>query len=314
MRSIKDIAQRVLPRSAERLARDVVYRRNCRLRPERYRAALEQWYRVTKGVDCHLDDPRTLGEKLQWLKLYDATPEKGRLADKYLVRAWVADTIGEQYLVPLLGVWERPEDIAWDELPSRFVLKATHGSGWNIVVKDAARLSVDEAVRRLAYWRERRMSMLGGFELHYEFCEPRIIAEQYLEDASGGLRDYKFITFDGRVQFILAIEGRFATERSGTYLADWSKAPFRYGYRVGVPGDTPRPERLDEMLRLAQRLGAGFPFARVDFYEVDGRVYFGEITFTDANGLSTFDPEGYDEAFGSKLVLPEKRPFKGVML
>lgn len=311
---IKDLVQKIIPTSVERATRDYIYARNCRLEPFQYRRALEKWYRFSKGNDPHLDNPQTLGEKLQWLKLYDATPDKGRLADKFLVRAWVADKIGECYLVPILGAWSRAEDIPWDELPDRFVLKATHGSGWNIVVKDKSKLDVAAAEKKLDCWLERRMAMSGGFELHYEFCEPRIIAEEYLEDSSGGLRDYKFITIGGQVQFILAIQGRFTGEESGTYLPDWEPAPFRYGYRVGVEADIPRPTRLDEMIKLAQKLGSEFPFARVDFYEVCGRVYFGEITFSPANGLSSFEPSHYDLEYGKKLHLPEKKTFKGEIL
>lgn len=303
-----------MPKGVEQWVRDIVYRRNCALAPEQYRAALESWYRLSKGCDCHLDNPQTLGEKIQWLKLYDSTPEKGRLADKYLVRSWVSERVGEEYLIPLIGVWESAQDIDFDALPERFVLKATHGSGWNIVVQDKSKLDAPDARAKLAKWLAAREAMTGGFELHYEFCEPRIIAERYMEDGSGGLRDYKFITFDGDVQFILAIEGRFTDEVSGTYNADWSRAPFIYGYKVGRNGDIKRPDCLEEMLGLARVLGKGFPFARVDFYEVDGRVYFGEITFTGANGLSSFAPADYDLEFGQKLRLPEKKPFKGVML
>lgn len=312
--SIKDLAQKAVPKPIEQAVRDYVYNRNCRLKPSQYREALEKWYRFSKGVDPHLDNPQTLGEKMQWLKLYDATPEKGKLADKYLVREWVADKIGEDCLIPILGAWDRPEDIWWNRLPERFVLKATHGSGWNVVVKDKSKLDIENVVRKFNRWLPRRMAMSGGFEMHYEYCEPRIIAEQYMEDSSGGLRDYKFITFYGDVQFVLAIEGRFTDEVSGTYMPDWSPAPFRYGYRVGHEGDIPKPKNLDKMLRFAQKLGEGFAFARVDFYEVEGKVYFGEITFTDANGLSSFDPSSFDSEYGAKLMLPEKKCFKGLML
>lgn len=312
--SIKDIALSVTPKCVERWIRDGVYRRNCALALEKYRSALESWYRLTKGCDCHLDNPQTLGEKIQWLKLYDSTPEKGRLADKYLVRSWIAKRIGEEYLVPILGVWDSAQDIDFDTLPEKFVLKATHGSGWNIVVQDKGKLDVAAVRSKLEKWLAIREAMTGGFELHYEFCEPRIIAERYMEDDSGGLRDYKFITFDGEVQFILAIEGRFADEVSCTYTTDWVRAPFVYGYKVGRNGEIKRPEHLEEMINLAQVLGKGFSFARIDFYEVEGRVYFGEITFTAANGLSSFVPKSYDLDFGKKVTLPEKKPFKGVML
>ncbi len=127
--SVKDALLRVLPARAEGWLRSAVYRRNCALPPTRYRAELARWYRLTTGHDCDLDDPQTLGEKIQWLKLYDSTPEKGGLADKYLVRRWVADRVGERCLVPLLGVWDRAEDVDFDALPARFALKATHGSG-----------------------------------------------------------------------------------------------------------------------------------------------------------------------------------------
>lgn len=312
--SVKDIVLPLLPKGAEEWLRDAVYRRNCRLKPERYRSELERWYRLTTGRDPRLDDPQTLGEKIQWLKLYDSTPRKGRLADKWLVRDWVAERAGAEYLVPCLGVWDSADEIDFEDLPNRFVLKATHGSGWNIVVSDKRNLDEADAKLKLNRWLTRREAMTGGFELHYEFCEPRIIADQFMQDDSGGLRDYKFVTFYGEVQFVLAIEGRYADEISCTYLPDWTKAPFSYGYRVGRPGDIRKPENLDEMLGLARLLGEGFPFARVDFYEVDGRVYFGEITFTEANGLSVFAPVNYDLEYGRKLVLPEKKPFKGVML
>lgn len=312
--SVKDIVLPLLPKGIEGRLRDAVYRRNCSLTPEKYRTELERWYRLTTGKSCHLDDPQTLGEKIQWLKLYDSTPQKGRLADKWLVRDWVAQMVGDDYLIPCLGVWNDADDIDFDSLPDRFVLKATHGSGWNIVVSDRENLDKADARLRLSRWLSRREAMTGGFELHYEFCEPRIIADQFMQDDSGGLRDYKFITFDGAVQFILAIEGRYTDEISCTYLPDWSKAPFSYGYRVGRPSEIKKPENLDEMVRLAELLGKGFPFARVDFYEVDGRVYFGEITFTEANGLSVFSPSGFDLEYGRKLVLPERKPFMGVML
>lgn len=312
--SVKDVLLRVLPARAEGWLRDAVYRRNCALPPARYRAELRRWYRLMTGHDCDLDDPQTLGEKIQWLKLYDSTPEKGRLADKYLVRRWVADRVGERYLVPLLGVWDHAEDVDFDALPARFVLKATHGSGWNVIVCDRGALDVGATRERLARWLATRKAMTGGFELHYEFCEPRVIAERYLADSSGGLRDYKFVTLGGEVQFVLAIEGRYADEVSGSYLPDWSRAPFTYGYRVGRDGDIPRPARLGEMLELARALGEGFAFARVDLYEAEGRVYFGEITFTEANGLSVFSPARYDLEYGRRLTLPEAKPFRGVML
>ena len=312
--SVKDVTLAILPRPAQAWVKGAVYRRNCRLDPHRYRAELERWYRLSKGRDCDLDHPRTMMDKLQWLKLYDSTPLKGRVADKYLARQWIADRVGEEFLVPLVGVWDSPDEIDFDSLPERFALKATHGSAWNILVTDKGALDVRGARRRMASWLALRKAMMGGFELHYEFCEPRIVCERFIQDETGGLRDYKFMTFDGDVQFAITVEGRSTRRVLGTYLPDWTRAPFEYVYDEGRAPDVPRPRGLEQMLALARELGKGFACARVDFYEVDGRVYVGEITFTCTSGLSDFRPPRYDLEFGQRLRLPEKKPFKGVML
>ncbi|MBB1512578.1 glycosyl transferase [Tessaracoccus sp. MC1627] len=294
--------------------RKSLYRRNTRLKPQEYRRALTEWFRLTKGWSCNLDDPQKLSEKIQWLKLYDSTPMKGQLADKYLVREWVEAKIGAHYLVPLVGVWGHDETFTLQGLPKRFALKATHGSGWNVIVEDRARLRERVIRKRVSQWMNMRKAMTGGFELHYEFSEPRVIAEAHLADDSGGLRDYKFMMIHGELQFILAIQGRYTHEQSGVYDGHWRRMPFDYGYRAGEPHDIARPKALREMVEIAETLSSDFPLVRVDFYEVDGRVYFGEVTFTPGNGLSDFDPIEHDSEFGSRLNLPEKKTFKGVML
>ncbi|RAP50773.1 MAG: glycosyl transferase [Methanosphaera sp. rholeuAM270] len=312
--SVKSAILKVAPSSVEHWLRDSLYRRNCKLEPSQYRAALEQWYKLSVGRECNLDDPKTFGEKLQWLKLYDSTPLKGKLADKFTVREWVADKLGRDISIPCLGDWKRVEDIDYDSLPDKFVLKATHGSKWNVIVEDKSALDIEETNKKLAEWLTRRTAMSGGFEMHYEFCEPRIIAEQYMADDSGGLRDYKFVAINGEVQFVLAIEGRFHDEFRCVYYTDWTKTPFTYGAKVDQSQDFAKPESFDEMLGYAKILSEGFPFVRVDFYEIDGKPYFGEMTFTPANGLAGFSPESYDLEYGNKLILPEKKPFKGMML
>lgn len=312
--SVRGVAAAVIPGSAQTWLKGAVYRRNCGLDPSRYRVELRRWHRMVKGRDCDLEHPRSMTDKINWLKLYDSTPLKGRLADKYLVREWVAASVGEGYLVPLLGVWESPECIDFDALPDSFVLKATHGSGWNIIVRDKRALDIADCRRRLSGWLKCRQAMKGGFEMHYEFCEPRIVCEQYLQDASGALRDYKFMTFDGVVQFAFTVDrGPHGVSR-GTYLPDWTRAPFEYICESGRSADVPAPKRLDEMLAVAERLGKGFACARIDFYEVDERAYFGEITFTDADGLAYFRPSRYNLEFGDRLLLPSKKRFKGIML
>ena len=312
--SIKGAAEAVLPPPAQGWLKQAIYHRNCHLSPPQYRAALKHWYWLFKGRPCHLEAPRTMTDKIHWLKLYDSTPLKGRLADKFLVREWVADTVGEEYLVPLLGVWDSPDEIDFASLPTSFVLKATHGSGWNILVPNKSALDEEWARGRLKEWLGLRQAMKGGFELHYEYCEPRIVCERFLRDGTGGLRDYKFMVFDGVVQFAFTVDRRAGLAMRGTYLPDWTRAPFEYTCEAVRAPDVPPPSGLETMLRLASRLGRGFACARVDFYQVRGRVYFGEITFTDADGLSEFAPARYNRIFGDRIVLPEKNSFKGVLL
>jgi len=179
-------------------------------------------------------------EKIHWLKLYDSTPLKGRLADKFLVREWVADTVGEEYLVPLLGVWDSPDEIDFASLPTSFVLKATHGSGWNILVPNKSALDEEWARGRLREWLGLRQAMKGGFELHYEYCEQRIVCERFLRDGTGGLRDYKFMVFDGVVQFAFTVDRRAGLAMRGTYLPDWTRAPFEYTCEAVRAPDVPR--------------------------------------------------------------------------
>ena len=299
--SVRSAAEAIFSPPVQNWLKRTIYRHNCRMSPPRYRSALKRWYWLFKCRPCHLEDPRTMTEKIHWLKLYDSTPLKGRLADKFLVRQWVADTVGEKYLIPLLGVWDSPDEIDFDSLPDSFVLKATHGSGWNILVPDKSALDEDWARRRLREWLGLRQAMKGGFELHYEYCEPR-------------LRDYKFMVFDGVIQFVFTVDRLPGRALRGTYLPDWTRAPFEYTCEADRAPDVPPPNGLETMRSLACELGKGFACARIDFYEVDGNIYFGEITFTDADGLSEFAPSCYDRVFGDRIILPEKKSFKGVML
>lgn len=308
------MARSIFPDPVQNWLKHAVYCRNCHLDPSRYRAELSRWCWLLGSGRCDLAQPRTMIDKINWMKLYDSTPLKGRLADKYLVREWVAQRIGREYLVPLLGVWDCPGQIDFYALPDQFVLKVTHGSGWNIIVPDRSRLDVADARRRLAEWLTRRQAMKGGFEMHYEYCRPRIVCEQYLQDGTGGLRDYKFMVFDGVVQFAFTVDRLPGGTFRGTYLPDWTRAPFEYTCQAKRAQDVPAPRRLEEMLAISQELGKGFACVRVDLHEVDGRVLFGEMTFTDADGLAKFLPPSYDREFGDRIVLPDKKPFKGVML
>lgn len=279
------------------------------LRPRSYPKAITRWYRRATGRTLNLNDPRTYDEKMQWLKLYDSTPEKGRLSDKYLVRDWVAQRIGAQHLVPLLGVWEDADSIDFDALPQSFVLKATHGCGWNFVVRDKAELSADGIQRMRAtlnHWLSLDYSFIEGLELQYQYCEPRIIAEQYFENRPGDLYDYKFFCFKGKVHCIGLIRGRMGNSEEMCFDADWNPLPCVYCTHPRMEQPLPRPAQLSQALRIAETLSADFAHVRVDLYMPDDEhVFFGEMTFTTLSGNSHWDPPEYNDIFGDLLDLSE---------
>ena len=255
-----------------------------------------------------LKDPETYNEKLQWLKLYDRDPLYTKLVDKYLVREYVKEKIGEEYLIPLIGVWERAEDIDFDALPESFVLKCTHDSGGLVICKDKARLDVAAAKKKLNaslksdYYLENR-------EWPYKDVPRRIIAEKYMEDESEKeLKDYKFFTFGGKVKAILMTTGRFDKGKTGFDFFDENCQRIE-GLKRGKPnskGDVKLPKETEDMIALAEKLAAGIPQVRVDLYLVSGKIFFGEMTFFPGSGFTKFEPEKWDRIFGDWLTLPER--------
>lgn len=290
----------------DRLYTLFIYLYHKSLKPQQYPAALKKWFKAQTGEELDLENPKTFSEKIQWLKLYDSTKEKADLSDKYLVREWVKEKIGEEYLVPLLGVWSSFDEIDFDALPKQFVLKTNHSSSWNIIVKDKAKLDLSDAKRKLNRWMKMDYTFCCGLQLHYKLIERRIIAEKYLENKDG-LDDYKFLCFDGKPYYIWKDVGRFGEQHYRTfYDLDWNCQDFGYQYPILDESDK-KPECLEEMVRLATILCQGFPHVRVDFYEVDGHVYFGEMTFTCCSGIDRFDPIEMDLKMGELIKLPEKK-------
>lgn len=301
-------------RFIRRLRGFVRSRRDANLDPGRYPEEIAKQFERVMGKTCDLGSPKTFNEKIQWMKVWGSPPLYGVLADKYEVREYVADRIGSQHLVPLLGVWESPHEIDFSTLPDKFVLKATHGCGWNIIVKDKRKLNQKKAIRQLEQWLSESYAFLyGAFELHYRYCTPRIIAEEYLANMSLGesssssdedLFDYKFWCFGGRVEYIQFLENRAHGLKMAFFDRDWNLMPFVYSYpRNERP--VPRPDNLQEMIMLAEALAEGFPHVRVDFYRLDdGRVLFGEMTFTSMSGYCKWDPPEADLEMGRLFDLP----------
>ena len=278
------------------------------LSPEAYRSELQEWFLDVTGRKLDLENPRTYNEKIQWMKLYDSTPLKTRLADKYLVREWVKEKIGEEYLVPLLGVWDSFDEIDFDALPQRFVLKATHGCAWNLIVKDKSLLDVEDARRKFQTWMQLNFAYRNGLELHYMNIRPRIIAEEYLENDHDDLNDYKVFCFGGKAHHIMYLTDRKVGMKMSFYDLDWNKQNFVYSFPLNDQ-DVPRPQRLEELIEVSEKLAQGFAHARVDFYILnDGTLKFGEITFTSATGTCKWNPPQQDQIYGDLIQLPSKSP------
>lgn len=270
---------------------------------------IKKQFKYTMGYDLDLENPKTYNEKLQWLKLFDRKPAYTIMVDKYAVKQYVAKKIGKEYLIPTLGVWDKPEDIDFDVLPDQFVLKCTHDSGGLIICKDKKKLDKSQAIKKIKSCLKRKYFYIHR-EWPYKNVRPRVIAEQYMEDSeTGELRDYKFFCFNGEVKalFIASERQSKSTEtRFDFFDADFNHLPITNGH---PNADTPpqKPKCFEEMKRLASLLSKNIPHVRVDFYEVNGRVYFGELTFSHWSGFVPFSPKEWDYTFGSWIKLPDKK-------
>lgn len=255
----------------------------------------------------NLAAPKTFNEKMQWLKLYDSTAKKTELADKYLVRAWIEEKIGWQYLVPLLGVWDEFDEVDFDRLPDRFVLKANHGSGFNIIVRDKRKFDIAAARKKFKSWMATDYAMAVGCEMHYSGIKPKILAEEYIENLDGKIFDYRFMCFNGVPKSIWVDYASGTPEhRRNIYDANWRLTPFKVSWPpIDVPFEL--PEHRGKMMEFARLLCEDFLFVRVDFYEAGGNLYFGEMTFIPQSGFGEWESEELDLKFGDMLELKPAR-------
>ena len=252
---------------------------------------------------CDLKNPKTYNEKLNWLKLHDHNPLYTKIVDKHDVKEYVADIIGSEYIIPTLGVWNHFDEIDFDKLPNQFVLKCTHDSEGLVIVRDKAILDKAIAKEKIEAALKQNFYYIGR-EWPYKDVKPRIIAEQYMEDhVDGELRDYKFFCFNGEPKAMF-----IASERaSGHVKFDYFDLNFHHLdiKQKYANADKPlrKPETFEKMIELSRTLSDGFPHVRVDFYEVDGHLYFGELTFYHFSGFIPFEPDEWDEIFGRWLNL-----------
>lgn len=271
---------------------------------EKIPSALSDWFTRITGENLDLNNTKTYNQKIQWMKLYDSTPLKTRLADKYLVRDWVKEKIGEKYLIPLLGVWDSFEDINIDALPNEFVLKANHGCGWNIIVKDKSKFNINDAKSKFKIWMATNFAFVYGFEMQYKDIKPKIIAEQYIENCGGDLYDYKVFCFDGKPEYIMFLADRKIGLKMAFYNTNWELQPFTYSY-PRYEKVVEKPKNLDELLFISSKLSEGFSHSRIDFYLLDDGTYkFGEVTFTSASGTCKWKPEEFNSILGDMIKLP----------
>ena len=268
---------------------------------------IKTYFHISMGFEPNLDNPNSFSEKLQWLKLYDHNPVYTIMVDKYAVKKYVGNIIGEKYIVPLIGKWDKVEDVEWEKLPQRFVIKCNHDSGGLVICKDKSKFDVKAAKKKLSKSLKRNL-YYGTREWPYKDVKPCIIAEEYLEDEFGELRDYKLFCFDGvaKALFIATDRQKEGVETKFDFFdMEGNHLPFTNGHPNANP-TPPIPRSINEMKFIAEKLSKGIPHVRVDFYEVNGQVFFGELTFYHWGGIMPFNPREWDYTFGSWLKLPKK--------
>lgn len=259
-------------------------------------------YRLEMGKRLNLENPQSFNEKLQWLKLYDRNPEYTKMVDKYAVREYIAEKIGEEYLIPLLGVWDSFDEIDFDKLPNQFVLKCTHDSGGLVICKDKSQLDIAAAKKKINKCLKRNFYYLSR-EWPYKNVKPRIIAEKFMVDESGTeLKDYKLFCFNGEPKALFVATDRPHDTKFDFFDMEFNHLPFTNGHPNAVK-EIKKPEGLSEMAELAKKLSKGMKQVRIDFYDINGKVYFGEITFFHWSGMVPFEPEEWDYKLGDMIKL-----------
>lgn len=272
------------------------------LPPEKY---LPYYYKYYTGKEYHDEDPREFNEKIQWLKLHYHNPILNQLIDKYAVRAYVAERIGEEYLNEVIALYKHPNEVDFDALPQSFVLKGTHGYGYNLIVPDKDNLNQRRAKRLLHKWYKRN-PYIRGMQWGYKDIPPRFVVEKYLSELDkSSIVDYKFNCFGGEPKFLeIHIERGTKQHKCGYFDLDLRPMPFRDVPTSELLMEAEKPINFDLMIDLARKLSQGLPYVRVDFYNIKGRIIFGEMTFYPAGGTFDYTPDEYNRIIGDLIALP----------
>ena len=272
---------------------------------------LRKKFKAIMKKDLDLENPQTFNEKLQWLKLYDRNPEYTKIVDKYLVREYIEDQLGEEYLIPLLGVWDDPDDINFDELPDKFVLKCNHNSGLGMYIcKDKSKMNIEKVKKELKKGLRQNYYLMGR-EWPYKDVPRKIICEKYMTDTpeSKYFTDYKFFCFNGYVDCVMVCLERFSGDTKFYFFNEkWELQRLNIRGKNAPEGFTiPKPECMDEMFKIAAKLSEGMPYVRVDLYQSNGQIYFGELTLFPDSGFDANILYETDKYFGEMLQLPENK-------
>lgn len=280
------------------------------LEPSEYINHLKKMYKERVGIELNMENPKRFSEKIQWRKFNELTPIMSTLSDKYAVREWIKEKIGEEYLIPLLGVWDSFDEIDFEKLPDSFVLKTNNASGTNMIVENKARLNMKKAKKKFDKWMQIPFGLISGFEFQYLDIKPKIIAEKNMLTESNGIKDlpdYKFYCFDGKVYCSFTrFDYALNPDNSKMYFLDrdYNILPVCKKEKQLLTESIPKPKNYEKMVEIAEKLSEGFSHVRVDLYNIDGEIYFGEMTFTNMSGFVSYNPDEFDFELGRQWKLP----------
>ena len=297
----------IIKRIAEKVLKTLIYIDNKKILTLPDKTYLKIQYKVRCHQNLNLENPKTFNEKLQWLKLNNRNTEYTKMVDKYQVKEFIANKIGNEYVIPTIGVWNSFNEINFSDLPDQFVLKTTHDSGSIVVCKDKKHFDTKSAKEKLEKSLRRDYYRLAR-EWPYKGVSPKIIAEQYMEDNSGGLTDYKVYSFNGKCEYVMTCTDRDKGDTKFIYYDRFWNKQLQFsndGKKYGDSINIEKPENLEKMFEFAEILSKGIPFVRVDFYEVQGNLYFGEMTFYPSAGFDTTRTKECEEMLAKSLNLEE---------
>lgn len=270
--------------------------------PDKLYVQLYYFAKFKKFVD--FENPKTFNEKINWLKLYNINPKYTKMVDKYEAKEYVKNIIGEKYIIPTLGVWDSFDMIDFNKLPNQFILKCTHDSESFVICHNKKHFNIDEAKKIISEGMKYNFFYIGR-EYPYKNIKPRVIVEKYMKDSSTKeLRDYKFFCFNGKVKFFKVDFDRFINHRANYYDTDLNLLDIgECAYPPDPNKEIDFPQNIKDMIPLAEKISKNFPFLRVDFYSINNKIYFGEITFFPASGFGKFTNEEWDLKLGSYIDL-----------